>query len=737
MNMNTQNIKAPPSKNSNNIVSFFKTIFRNEFKASPVLLLLLLLGITLGILYECIVPLVFQWLFNDVLLQNDIKLLPFVAEVLMLCFIVLVGSCLLQAVAISKLGTNLVSDLRIQVFEKMQNSQLESKSDNYESELITRFDSDLAFIENVIVFFMWQAARYVMMCLFGGILLVYFDWRMSLLVALIIPLVFILPKFFAETTNDQLQLKQQAEADLLADLQEGINLQDVIRQMQLNDFKKQGFKVKLLNTLKLSYQYNINASLTSSTTILGLNFTRLSILFVGSYLVISNKISPGQLIAFIMLLGTVNSSISSLMNLFPHLNRGAVCFNNIQQLLTKGNIQTSMGTQSIPPLHNSILFKNVSANYGDQQVLSKLNFEIKAGEFIAIVGSSGAGKSTLLKVLLQELPIQKGSILLDKVDLKLISSKSLLDQVGLVRQQPKLFKTTIAENIRMGKLNATMEEIISAAKLAEIHEDIMSFPEKYQTIIGKNNFGLSGGQCQRITIARTLISVPGILFLDEISSALDPIQGALIDETFVKIAGDHTIIMVTHRLSSAVHANKIFVLDKGSVVESGTHYELLSKDGLYKKLWEKQHGFILSPDAKEVAVIPGWLRHVSLFASLPDYVLDEISSEFLIQNCNGDQILFKEGEPGQLFYILVSGEVEVTKIDEQEQEQTVVKLTDGDFFGEIAILYDRPRTASVKTLTDCIFLTLHYKQFRKIFEKLPKAVQIQLLSKGSEINSTN
>lgn len=353
-------------------------------------------------------------------------------------------------------------------------------------------------------------------------------------------------------------------------------------------------------------------------------------------------------------------------------------------------------------------------------------------EMVAIVGASGSGKTTIIKLLLQELIPQIGQISIDGTDLYEISSTSLLSQIGMVLQNPSLFNMSIYENIRMGKLTATREEIINAAKKAQIHDDIMNFPLQYDTEVGQRSLGLSQGQAQRISIARALVANPVILLLDEVTSSLDPLTAAGIDEILYQMKGKYTLVFITHRLSSAIKADKIYVLNRGECIENGTHQQLIALNGFYKQLWDKQNSFVMGTDLRHLVVIPKWLKQIPLFASLNEEELNQLAKQLLFESVDADKVVFNQGEVGSRFYIILSGEVTVIKSDTEGHDHEVAKLMEGDYFGEVALLLDLPRTATIKTNVFCVFLTLHYHQFTKFFKSLSQNSQDFLMAKIKE-----
>ena len=307
---------------------------------------------------------------------------------------------------------------------------------------------------------------------------------------------------------------------------------------------------------------------------------------------------------------------------------------------------------------------------------------------------------------------------MDGRDLREVTQASVRAQMGAVFQETVLFNATIRENIRIGRPRASDEEVEAAARAAEIHDFIASLPAGYDTDAGERGSRLSGGQRQRVALARAFLRDPAVLILDEATSALDSATESAIQETLRRLQRGRTSVSVTHRLAQAAGADLIFVLDRGRVVDAGSHEELLGRGGLYQQLWSRQSGFLVSEDGRKAQVRAARLGAVALFAGLDDQTLAAIAARFESERTPAGRLVFDEGDPGEKFYLLVRGRVEVLRRDGGPLGRVAV-LEDGDCFGEVALIEEVPRTAAVRTLDPCVFLTLGRTQFENVLGAVP------------------
>jgi subfamily B ATP-binding cassette protein MsbA len=315
-----------------------------------------------------------------------------------------------------------------------------------------------------------------------------------------------------------------------------------------------------------------------------------AVIWYGGHQVITGQTTPGAFFSFFAAMMMAYKPLKSVSNMNSGVQMGLAATTRLYKLLDeKPEIIDKPNAIDLPNVKGDIEFSQVCFSYIEgKQALNEVNFKIPAGKTVALVGHSGGGKSTIMSMILRFYDPSSGVIKLDGHDIKDLSIKSLRSSMSVVNQEVMLFDDTVLENIRYGKVDATEEQIIQAAKLAEADEFIQELPEKYHSKVGQNGIRLSGGQRQRIAIARAILYDAPILLLDEATSALDPISEKLIKDALAKLMKNRTSLVIAHRLSTVIHCDKIIVISHGQVVEEGTHQELLDKNGMYANLYLKQ-----------------------------------------------------------------------------------------------------------------------------------------------------
>jgi ATP-binding cassette subfamily B protein len=365
----------------------------------------------------------------------------------------------------------------------------------------------------------------------------------------------------------------------------------VIRAYGLEAHAARNFRRLLDELLAVLSRATFLSYLLSRLPSLTFLLTQLAVLAVGGWLAINGQLTVGALVAYQALLIGLNNAVYNLTWTLPSFVDAAAGWQRVREVFDEPmGIADRPGAEALPPFATAIEFENVRFAYPDAKTaaIEGLNLRIDAGDYVALVGRSGVGKSSIIGLIMRFYEVSEGRVLIDGRDVRDVTLASLRRQVGLVSQEVMLFNTTVRENIRLGSLDASDADIEAAARAAEIHEFIMSLPEGYQTDAGVAGSRFSGGERQRIALARALVRRPAILLLDEFSSALDPTTEAAILKTITRLKGTCTIIAVTHRLSMAEDADRVVVVRGRRVVESGSHAELIARESSeYSALWRR------------------------------------------------------------------------------------------------------------------------------------------------------
>jgi ATP-binding cassette, subfamily B, bacterial len=430
------------------------------------------------------------------------------------------------------------------------------------------------------------------------------NWKMTLLVLIYTPLPPLFAYFAAPIQKKREKYLLDSWSRIYARLNEVLSGILTVRSFAMENSEKKRFlsKVKSTNSKVLKgvkFDSGVGAIQTFTAT-----FAKISAIVFGSLLIMNNEMSIGTLVAFLGFIGGLFGPIQGLTGAYKTLQTASVNLVHIFNILDmEDTLQDSPDSIEAPPFKGEVRFNNVHFAYssGRPEVLKNINLYVKPGETIAIVGPSGSGKSTLMALMQRFFSPSSGSIEIDGHDLRNCQNKSVRKQIGVVLQDIVLFNESIHNNILYGKPEASREEVINAAKAANIHEKIMQFEKGYSSMAGERGNNLSLGERQRVAIARALLKNAPILILDEATSSLDTELEAKVQEALDLLVKDRTTFIIAHRLATVVNADRIIVLKEGSIVESGTHFELMNKKGHYCSLVSKQiGGLVLSEENKHL-----------------------------------------------------------------------------------------------------------------------------------------
>lgn len=486
------------------------------------------------------------------------------------------------------MGAKMEYDMRAELFAHLQKLSFSFYDDAKVGQLMSRVTSDLFDItellhhgpENIILSLLKIAGALIILLNING-------W-LALAAFIVLPFMF----WFALVLNKRMRAAFKSNRVKIAAINEQIedNLSGirVVKSFANEDIENEKFKIGndgFLAAKKNSYHFMgiFQSGVGVFSTLIQVN-----VIIAGAILIAYSKINISDLITFLLYINVFTDPIRTLVDFTEQFQNGYTGFERFREIMDiEPDIKDSENAVELKNVKGEIEFQDVSFKYNDgaEEVLNDINLTVPAGAYMALVGSSGAGKTTLCSLIPRFYDVTEGTIRIDGKDIRDVTLSSLRNHIGMVQQDVYLFAGTIFENIAYGKPGASREEVIEAAKNANAHEFIMSFPDGYDTDIGQRGIKLSGGQKQRLSIARVFLKNPPILIFDEATSALDNESEKVVQESLEKLAKNRTTFVIAHRLTTIQNAEKILVLTEEGIAESGSHEELLAKGGIYEKLY--------------------------------------------------------------------------------------------------------------------------------------------------------
>jgi subfamily B ATP-binding cassette protein MsbA len=476
------------------------------------------------------------------------------------------------------------------LFYHLERVSLKFHQTHQVGEMMSRQLSDISRIQGLMTTTLLMFMANVLMLIAIMVYLLNVNWMMTLIALIPVPLTIILSNKFGRKLHDISKALQEALAQVSARLQEALVATRIIRAFG----QEKAEQKKVDSDLKTLTGLYIKSSVTSSLAYNFMHFVNMIgpivVLAWGTYLVAGGSIKLGALMAFYILLSYLYSPIKDLASINVEVQSAMASVNRIFEYLDlPPAVEEDPNPVPLLRVSGAIGLHNVCYSYEESGFhIDNLSLEIKPREKIAIVGPSGSGKTTLINLIMRFFDPESGSIMLDGADLRKLSIQTLRDNIGLVDQEPLLFKSSIFTNIAYAKSDAGLEEVIKAAKIANIHSFIESLKDGYESEVGERGVTLSGGEKQRMCLARAILIDPPILILDEATSSLDSNSEQLIQDALKRVLTDKTAIIIAHRLSTVQHADRIITMDGGRIVAEGTHAELLDKSPLYRELASKQ-----------------------------------------------------------------------------------------------------------------------------------------------------
>ena len=535
-------------------------------------------------------PWIIKDMIDKVLAERDMEMLNVISVSIVVVFAFRGFFYYWQSYLVSYIGQRVVVDVREVMFRKFQRMPMAYFDKHQTGETMSFLTNDVnaiqsALVDNLIDMFTEGAI------LIGSIgMMLYLDWKLTLLTLVTVPLVGSAMRIFGKKIKSTSRVIQEKLADITSLLQESISSIRVVKSFVREDYEIDRFRTENELNFKATID-NVKISSLLTPTVEFLAAVAVTfIVWFGGYEVVNGIMSAGALVAFLTYAVNLANPVKRLSRIYGKIQKAMAAIDRIFGVLDlPETVNDKPDAIVLPKVSGHVKVKNVTFSYdGVHNALEDVSFDVQPGQMIAFVGPSGAGKSTIANLIPRFYDVTAGAIEIDGHDIRDVTVHSLREQIGIVPQETLLFSTTVMENIRYGRLNATDDEVIAAAKAANADKFIRELPEGYQTQIGERGLNLSGGQRQRMAIARAMLKNPQILILDEATSALDTESEKIVQSALDDLMVGRTSFVIAHRLSTIFAADKIFVIDKGRVCESGTHKELLELGGVYSNLYNIQ-----------------------------------------------------------------------------------------------------------------------------------------------------
>lgn len=707
--------KENKMKQNTSVLSFFLNLIKKSL-SMPVETMILLISISVQTCFSLILPITYKNIFDDAIQNDNIS---YLINLIAFAFFLYVSNGfagVAQDFVTARIGSGIAVKIREDLFHHIQGQGPNFYEKFPDGDLSSGFGADVAAVELALMRSLPGIILRGATILLGVGLLFTIEWRLALATVGMMPIMFWGPRLFSAQSQKNGKNRDNYTAEMSTFVQENILANLFIRTFYLRNERCKKF-LNIINELRLSaFRAHFMASLVRRSAVLTAGLLQIVVLGAGAWLAIHGYMTTGMLIAFIGLLLNIGTAVDQFTQAVPQLINSANAMNRINKIFDYNDeLKISSRQIELKPLENEISLKQVYFGYSlDNLVLHDINILVPAGKMVAIVGGSGSGKSTILSLLTRLHHPLRGTVAYDGTDLRAAMEESFRQQTSVVLQNTILFDLSIRENIRMGRLDATDQEVEQAAQDARLHDMIVNLPDGYDTRVGSQGGMLSGGQRQRVAIARALLRRSSVLFLDEATSALDSVTETEINSTVKEAARGKTVVSVTHRLAHITDYDLIYVMDKGALVEAGAHHDLIKKDGIYAALWAKQGGFTIKDGAANITAKR--LRDISFLADCADSVLDMLCDRLVSENVPAGRVLFHEGDPGDKFYIVARGKLESYVCWGDGREQVLSVMADGDWFGELALIKPFPRTCAVRTVADTTFLTLNRYDFMALME---------------------
>lgn len=573
-------------KNNELLTSLLSYLKQHKKSMITAAISMIVLAAIRGLIVYIIGPLI-----QGVFIDKNLQMLKEILILLPILFVIRMIAEYINNYFMNYIGQKIVQQIREELFVHIHNLSMEFYWRRRSSDIMSRVINDLNNIQSTIQFIPLYGIRDVMTVLSLTFVLFFMNWKLAIIAFLVIPFASQILKILGRKMRKSSKESQDIISDISHKFQESLQGIAIVKAF---NYEKRA--IDKFNQVNQEYFNKIMRYLRATSIsgpimeFLG-SIILILLIIIGSHWIFSGEMKPATFFSFIAAFFTAYIPLKNISNLNSKLQMGLASWDRIYQILKeKPAVLEITNPIKIERINGKIEFKNVYYRYPTSKnwILKNISFTINPNEVAAFVGPSGSGKSTIIQLILRFFDPNEGNIFIDDIDIKKIDIKSLREFMSIVTQDTVLFDDTVKNNISMGKENAQEQEIIEAAKSADAELFIKDMPAGYETIIGERGIKVSGGQRQRLAIARAIIRKPKILLLDEATSNLDTKSEAIVQKAIENVLKDKTVIMSAHRLSTVKNASKIFVLRDGEIIESGDHSTLMQKKGEYRKFFEAQ-----------------------------------------------------------------------------------------------------------------------------------------------------
>ena len=566
------------------ILALFKPYKRQILRV----VILLLFGSAVGMAS----PFLLRAIIDDALPKADIQLLIYLAGGLVGIAALSAGLNTLQIVMSTKIGQAIMHDLRVRLYSHLQSLSLSFFAATRSGEIQSRIASDIGGLQTLVTNTANELARNTSVVVMTAVAMFFLDWRLALFSMIAVPVSILLSDRVGKLRETITHEQQVRLGDMSAAVQESLSISGIIlaRTMGRGEHLTRRFTRTSEDVARLEVRSHTAGEWQWQMIYLILSILPALTLLLGGFLMNSSvPVTIGTLVAMIALQEQLLWPLEELLSIGREVRKTRALFTRVFEYLDKPvEIKETADAVTFDKsqMRGAVRVENVSFSYPDSEkpTLSEISIDVPAGSSVAIVGSTGSGKTTLGYLLARLYDVECGSIRYDGIDIRNLSFDTLADMLGVVTQEPYLLYASVAENLRFAKPDATDEELINAAKIAQIHDSLAALPEGYDTIVGDRGYRFSGGEKQRLALARTILRNPPVLLLDEATSALDTKTERAMEAALANLSKDRTTITIAHRLSTIRRADQIVVLQQGRIVERGTHEELERLNGVYAAL---------------------------------------------------------------------------------------------------------------------------------------------------------